>query len=136
MNIKKPPHSAPYFMALRNYERKLLKETLEQFGHQQHAAAALGISYSYLRLRALHLGGVYPDQPINEPPGSIETIRKRLRERGIAIRKRKKKEQQEHASNGEHPPVGVSGDPDSKGQGDDGGGPAEGADPEPEDRVE
>lgn len=77
--------SAPYFVAMREYERRMLIAAIETCGSILAASAALGVTREYVRLRALHLGGVLPDQAKREPPGPIKETRSKVRAEGYAF---------------------------------------------------
>jgi hypothetical protein len=66
----------PYFVQMRELERRLLRSALAQAvelgakkkREKTHTAAALlGVAPAYLRVRAKLLGGVFDDHPV-EPP--------------------------------------------------------------------
>ena len=60
--------NAPYYVLLRDAERKILRDALEYHdGNESAAAAMLGISHTLVGKRARLLGGVYPDDPRREP---------------------------------------------------------------------
>jgi hypothetical protein len=67
---------APYFVQMREYERRLINGALEQvtarnFEEQLRLASALlGVTPKYVRVRARLLGGVIPGEPKQEPPPS------------------------------------------------------------------
>jgi hypothetical protein len=61
---------APYFVQMREYERRLLKEALTvSDGQVDSAAGILGVTRHYLLARAKLLGGVFTGEPKHEPPG-------------------------------------------------------------------
>ena len=60
---------APYFVQMREYERKLLLAAIEAAGGLDGAAAVLGMTRHYVRARARWLGGVLEGDPKHEPPG-------------------------------------------------------------------
>lgn len=63
---------APYFVQLREFERRLLAGALrEAEGLTLDAAALLGLHEHYFRARATHLGGVLPGDPRREPPDKV-----------------------------------------------------------------
>jgi hypothetical protein len=64
---------APYFVQLRELERRLLRGALvEADGDLEVAAGMLGVSEKYATSRCTFLGGVLGDEPRHEPPGRIE----------------------------------------------------------------
>jgi hypothetical protein len=75
---------APYFVQMRELERRLLRSALTQAqesvgsvttkpGDLIHVVAAmLGVKPGYIKVRAKVLGGVLDDQPL-EPPPKIAT---------------------------------------------------------------
>ena len=120
--------SAPYYVSLRESERRMILGALDAAGDSWAAAARiLGVSPKYLRLRALHLGGVFDDQPRREPPGDIKTIRREdfpiLKYKGRALKRWfQRTNKPSEPQNGEHldddcsdsddPVHGVSSDPE------------------------
>jgi hypothetical protein len=60
---------APYFVQVREFERRLMRDALEAAGTIELAATTLGVTTHYVRARSRLLGGVFPDEPKNEPPG-------------------------------------------------------------------
>ena len=61
---------APYFVQLREMERRLLRDAIAAGDGDIHAAAALlGVTYHYIAARAKLLGGVINGEPKHEPPG-------------------------------------------------------------------
>lgn len=60
---------APYFVQLREFERRLLREAIEAGGDVSTAARMLGVTTHYAKARAKFLGGV-GNEPKHEPPGS------------------------------------------------------------------
>lgn len=62
---------APYFVQMREFERKLIRAAIaEAEGKMKLAAQMLGVTRHYLHARARLLGGVVGDEPKHEPPGS------------------------------------------------------------------
>jgi len=60
---------APYFVQLREFERRLIREAYEATGEDlDQTASVLGVHRHYVKARAKLLGGVFGD-PKNEPPG-------------------------------------------------------------------
>jgi hypothetical protein len=60
--------NAPFYVMLRDAERKILKDALEYHDYNQSAAAKmLGVSHTIIWRRVLILGGVMPDSPRREP---------------------------------------------------------------------
>lgn len=60
---------APYFVQLREFERRLLKGAIEVADSSTLLAARmLGVTRHYLVSRAKLLGGVLGDEPKHEPP--------------------------------------------------------------------
>lgn len=70
---------APYFVQMREAERRLIQSTLDvarqtldvTAGHSDHlemAAGLLGVHITYLRVRGRVLGGVFEGEPKLEPP--------------------------------------------------------------------
>jgi hypothetical protein len=58
-----------YYVLQRDYERKILRETLATAeGDVRIASAALGITHNHFRDRSTLLGGVFPGDPRREPP--------------------------------------------------------------------
>lgn len=80
--------SAPYFMTMRENERRMLGSAIDYCGSISAAADALGVTKEYIRLRALHLGGVLPGQPKREPPGPIRQARRDVRAESYGLKKR------------------------------------------------
>ena len=61
---------AQYFVQLREFERRLLREAFEAMGGDlTMTAEALGVHKHYVRARARLLGGVFNGEPKHEPPG-------------------------------------------------------------------
>lgn len=61
---------APYFVQIREYERRLLRDAILTVGGDvNHAARVLGVTRHYLWARARLLGGVLDGDPKHEPPG-------------------------------------------------------------------
>ncbi len=60
---------APYFVQLREFERRLMRDAIEAGGAVSTAARMLGVTEHYVRARAKLLGGVIGDEPKHEPPG-------------------------------------------------------------------
>jgi hypothetical protein len=61
---------APYFVQLREFERRLMRGALEATGGDTIAAAnLLGVTRHYLLARAKLLGAVIGNEPLHEPPG-------------------------------------------------------------------
>ncbi len=68
--------SAPYFVTMREGERRMLIAAIESCGSIEAAAAALGVTKEYVRSRALHLGGVLPEQaPAEAAPKAKPNVR-------------------------------------------------------------
>ncbi|SRR5258706_3983889 len=89
-----------FYVALREAERRVLRDALIEFdGDMEQAAAALELSWTEFRSRARTLGGVFPDQPRNEPPKKWAPL-------SHDTGKKKK-----HASNSNDRSRGISGDP-------------------------
>lgn len=62
---------APYFVQVREFERRLMIGAIEIAGGDVGIAAmTLGVPIHYLRARSRLLGGVFEGEPKNEPPGS------------------------------------------------------------------
>jgi hypothetical protein len=66
---------APYYVQMREYERRLINGALDQvrgnFDERLRMAAdLLGVTPKYVRVRARLLGGVIPGEPKQEPPSS------------------------------------------------------------------
>jgi len=62
---------APYFIQVREFERRLMIGAIEIAGGDVGIAAmTLGVPIHYLRARSRLLGGVFENEPKNEPPGS------------------------------------------------------------------
>jgi hypothetical protein len=59
---------APYFVQLRDFERRLMRDAIEAGGGPIRAAELLGVDRKYLFARAKHLGGVISGEPVHEPP--------------------------------------------------------------------
>lgn len=67
---RKSNQMAPYFVQMREFERRLLRGAIEEAdGSTGTAAAMLGVGRHYLVSRAKLLGGVLGDDPKHEPPG-------------------------------------------------------------------
>ena len=77
--------SAPYFVTMRENERRMLISAIDYCGSIRAAAAALGVTKEYVRLRALHLGGILPNQAKREPPGPILKTRRSVRSEGYGL---------------------------------------------------
>jgi hypothetical protein len=61
---------APYFVQLREFERRLMRGALEAAdGNTKVAANLLGVTRHYLLARARLLGAVIGNEPLHEPPG-------------------------------------------------------------------
>jgi hypothetical protein len=60
---------APYFVQVREFERRLMRDAIAAAGSVALAATTLGVTTHYIRARSRLLGGVFPDEPKNEPPG-------------------------------------------------------------------
>jgi Bacterial regulatory protein, Fis family len=61
---------APYFVQVREFERKLLIGAIASAGGSlDDAARILGVTRHYAWARAKWLGGVLPNDPKHEPPG-------------------------------------------------------------------
>jgi len=61
---------APYFVQMREFERRLMTGAIETAGGNIAAAAQmLGVTQHYVRARAKLLGGVIGNEPKHEPPG-------------------------------------------------------------------
>lgn len=67
---------APYFVQMRNFERRLLRGALDATANNSvpHAAALLGVQEQYVTVRALLLGGVLDGDAPNEPPGNASEV--------------------------------------------------------------
>jgi len=62
---------APYFVQLREFERRLIRDAFDAAGHDLGiCAAVLGVHVDYVQARAKLLGGVFGEEPKHEPPGS------------------------------------------------------------------
>jgi hypothetical protein len=83
--------SAPYFIAMREYERRMLIAAIDSCGSISIAASALGVTKEYVRLRALHLGGVLAGQDKREPPGPIAGTRPKVRAEGYGLKRNPKR---------------------------------------------
>lgn len=60
--------NAPLYVALRDAERRILRETLEHAGgNESRAADMLGVTHTLVWQRVRALGGIYPDDPRREP---------------------------------------------------------------------
>lgn len=60
---------APYYVTMRDAERQMLRDAITFCnGNQAEAARMLGVSLGVIINRAKLLGGVYEDDPKNEPP--------------------------------------------------------------------
>lgn len=79
--------NAPYFFAMREAERRLLIAAIDSCGSISTAASALGVTKEYVRLRALHLGGVLAGQDKREPPGPIVKARRNVRAEGYDLKR-------------------------------------------------
>lgn len=130
---------APFYVALRKAERRILRGAFEEFGTIAGAATALGITDEYFSQRGVHLGGVFPDQPEREPPGPLAEGRVNARsELGndaiptLAVRKRRDVKQR----NGDDPVQRISSAPRVKTPRRAIGGGDDGAARRPEDRSE
>lgn len=76
---------SPFWVSMRNAERRILAGVLaDTDGNRSVACELLGISQKTFLERARYLGGVLPDEPIQEPPGSypIKLLREPRRGRG------------------------------------------------------
>jgi len=61
---------APYFVQMREFERRLIREAYEAAGQDLNATAeVLGVHTHYIKARAKLLGGVFNNDPKHEPPG-------------------------------------------------------------------
>jgi len=61
---------AQYFVQLREFERRLLREAFEVAGGDiERTADVLGVHKHYVKARAKLLGGVFESEPKHEPPG-------------------------------------------------------------------
>lgn len=76
---------APYFVQLREAERRLVNGTIEHAGESlgpantfderaSLAASLLGVHLTYIRVRARVLGGILPNDPKHEPPAPATEI--------------------------------------------------------------
>ena len=63
--------TAPYFVQLRAFERRLLREAIAAAGGSADAAQVLGVPLEYVRARGIYLGGVFAGEPEREPPDRI-----------------------------------------------------------------
>lgn len=60
--------NAPYYVMIRDAERKILRDAIEyNDGNVSAAAAMLGVSHTLVGKRARLLGGVLPEYPRREP---------------------------------------------------------------------
>jgi len=60
---------APYFVQLREFERRLIREAFEVAGGDLMLTAnVLGVHKNYVKARAKMLGGVFNNEPKHEPP--------------------------------------------------------------------
>ena len=72
--VKRLRPMAPYFVQMRELERRLILEAIALFPDEPerkaHASAAgvLGIPLAYLRVRARIIGGIITGDPKHEPP--------------------------------------------------------------------
>lgn len=76
---------SPFWVSMRNAERRILAGVLSDTdGNRSVACQLLGISQKMFLERARYLGGVLPDEPIQEPPGSypIKLLRAPVRGKG------------------------------------------------------
>lgn len=74
---------SPFWVSMRNAERRILVEVLAGTnGNRSEACQLLGISQKMFLERARYLGGVLPDEPIQEPPGSYPIKKLRAPVRG------------------------------------------------------
>ncbi len=62
---------APYYLQLRDFERRLMAGAIEAAGTEVDAASMLGISVTFMRKRALVIGG-FCGHPRFEPPHTRE----------------------------------------------------------------
>jgi len=61
---------APYFVQMREFERRLIRDAYEITGQNMALTAdVLGVHIHYVKARAKLLGGVFNDEPKHEPPG-------------------------------------------------------------------
>jgi hypothetical protein len=69
---------APYFIHMREFERRLLRDALEAAGgNTELVATTLGVGIQYIYARSMVLGGIFPGKPKREPPGStVEAFNK------------------------------------------------------------
>jgi hypothetical protein len=76
---------APYFVQMREAERRLVNGAIEHAAealgstrtfddHAKLAAELLGVHLTYIRVRGRVLGGVLPNDPKHEPPGSATEV--------------------------------------------------------------
>jgi len=76
---------APYFVQMREAERRLVNGALEHAAETLGptntfedraglAASLLGVHMTYIKVRGRVLGGVLPDDPKHEPPGNATEI--------------------------------------------------------------
>jgi hypothetical protein len=75
----------PFFVAIRNAERRILRSALDEFKTMRAAADAMGITENHFATRSIQLGGVLPNQPAREPPGNIHLARDNARGDGVNI---------------------------------------------------
>lgn len=62
---------APYFVQMREFERRLIREAYETVGNDlPMTAEVLGVHTHYIKARAKLLGGVFGSEPRHEPPGA------------------------------------------------------------------
>jgi len=60
--------NAPFYVLLRDAERKILREAIDYHnGNESAAAETLGVSHTLVGKRARLLGGVYKNDPRREP---------------------------------------------------------------------
>lgn len=79
---------SPFWVSMRNAERRILAGVLSDTdGNRSVACQLLGISQKMFLERARYLGGVLPDEPIQEPPGSypIKLLRAPVRGKGSKV---------------------------------------------------
>ena len=72
MTREQPPKLGPFWSAMRSTERRIYKEALEAAGGDTRVAAGLlQISTKWLTQRSRYIGGVFKDDPVNEPPRDL-----------------------------------------------------------------
>jgi hypothetical protein len=85
---------APYFVQMREFERRLIREAHETTGGDiALTAEVLGVRVHYVKARAKLLGGVFGDAPKNEPPGLAAEAWQATSPSGARRRKAKAKAQ-------------------------------------------